>query len=173
MTRAGVMACLTLVDAVHDKGVTRERVDAWLLLLADISDEQGENATVAALRASQWPPKPNEILERVHGTAQGRAEQQWALALKATKDVGAYRSPSFDDSLTSRVIASMGGWPAFCASEQEEHWLRREFVEIYQRLGEASGGQLEPVRLPGLHEGSSRGGGDLVQLNPKPPGRAA
>lgn len=171
MTKAGAANCLALIKAVHsDFDATPKAVEAWALVLADVPDAIGVEATRQALRGSPFAPKPHDLLRLAGGgSPAARAEEAWEDVLATSAAVGAYRSPTFGDPLTSHVVRQMGGWADLCGSDQQAHWLRKEFIEIYQRLAEARGSR-EVVALPtaGIFERGQlpERGGDLERVVP-------
>lgn len=174
MTDKGVLRLIGRIAATNGMAVDRDTLEAqrgeWSTLLAGLDDEQGDAALTAALQETKFPA-PSDILRHAGGggSATNRAELAWEDAYDKSGSVGAYRSPTFADPLTSRVIRSMGGWVDFCKRPGPTHWVRKEFMEIYENLAATAGGQIEPIRTPGIFEGQPRRPAEgLEKIQPPP-----
>lgn len=143
---------------MFSRELTEAATGLYLDGIDDLSVDDFRRAATWAIRNCKFFPTVAEIREAAgkgEASREDRAIRAWVEAWAAASDVGAWRSVEFTDPVTARTIAAMGGWPAFCRSEQGEQWRRKEFLETYRGLA----GDVEadaPLRLPGLHE---RGGG--------------
>lgn len=175
MTEKGVLKLIGRIAATNGTTLERDTLEAqrseWLKLLASLSDEAGDAALTEALSEKKYPA-PSDILRLAGGrrpSVEARAELAWEDVLEMTGAFGAYRSPIFEDPLSSRVVREMGGWAALCSSDQERHWLRREFIEIYSRIAEATAGkEVKALPTAGIFERGQlpERGGDLERVVP-------
>ena len=146
--RARFARAMTLLSEMFDKQVTDVLAAVYFDACRDLSIEEFEAATKAALGGCRYFPKPVELLELAHGTEEDRALSAWLIARSAASSVGSYGRPEFDDENIPRTIRALGGWVAFCVSEEPEDRLRRRFVEYYriqerQALGLPSASRAE------------------------------
>jgi hypothetical protein len=102
-------------------------------------------------RGQYWP-KPADVVRHISGGKGTQALAAWDTALQGVREVGAYGTVTFSDRLILAVIDRMGGWPAFCAMEEDDKPFRqREFIERYTAyLTRPPSGV--PASLAGHHE---------------------
>ena len=72
MTRRGLSEVLTLLEAAYRLKFTPQQAQAWQLLLAPITDEDGKVAAVQLCRDSPYPPKPADIFRLVEEAKEAR-----------------------------------------------------------------------------------------------------
>ena len=57
---------------------------------------------------------------------------QWSNVLRAIRQCGSYRTPTFKDPYTAAVISTIG-WQELCGlSEDRLEWKAKEFVNAYR-----------------------------------------
>jgi len=143
---------MSLIAELFDKKPSDNMMNLYYTVLQELTDEQFKQAINAIARTNKYNcmPKPAEILEQVHGTAQDETLNAWAYAVGAIGKVGAYRSPIFEDGAISETIQHLGGWVVFCDTPQEElKWVQKEFEKFYPVFKKHSRGN---VRLSGIAE---------------------
>jgi len=111
----------------------------------------------------QYMPKPSDIVKLLRGSTQDSALVAWAKVDKAVRNIGTYRSVTFDDPIILLVLQDMGGWIAL-GTKKEDEWpfLAREFENRYR--GYATRPSLEyPRWLPGIAEAQNSQSGQPVE----------
>ena len=103
----------------------------------------------------QYFPKPADVVRHIQGGKNTRALAAWDEALKAVEQFGAYATVTFPDPLIRAVIDRMGGWEAFCTSEEEQAFRQREFIERYSSYTTHPPTDI-PAALVGQHEQRNR-----------------
>jgi hypothetical protein len=80
----------------------------------------------------QFVPKIADIVKMGQGSTGNMALRAWTLVDQAVRTIGPYRSVTFDDRITMRVLQDMGGWAKF-ANTQEQEWpfVAKEFQNRY------------------------------------------
>lgn len=130
------------------------------LFWQDIRDLSYEQVNQALFRyrngAHNFMPTPGQIRAALDGDPEQQALAAWSKFVRAAEQVGAYGSPVFDDPRIHVVIREMGGWVRNAIwDEDEEPWLKREFVTRYRAL---VGRPIEnPPALVGIHESENSG----------------
>ena len=122
---------------LFDKKFTTALMDIYSEALSGYSIEQIEYAINQAAIKCRFFPRPVELIEFITGGSTDipdRAVSEAALVLTAVKRVGAYRSVSFRDPVTTAVIVfSFGGWVKLCNSlkSEDEKWFLKDFEKAY------------------------------------------
>ena len=104
----------------------------------DLTIEQWEAAAKKIIRGRKYTSQPTyaDFLENVMGdkaTEADVAEAQVCIVMKQIREIGYYRTPVFDDSITRHLMSSRWSWSAVCAmTETELKWWGKEFLEAYQ-----------------------------------------
>lgn len=113
----------------------------------------------------QFPPKPADILEMIHGPAGDRALLAWTRTREACARVGQYQSVCFDDGRINATIEQMGGWPKLCATPEAELPFRaKDFERIYTAL---IGREIQPpAYLPGVTDTANNAAGHRRPTTP-------
>lgn len=130
---------------------------AYWFGLQDLPMEAIRQACTKALVECKFMPVPRELrdLAGVMGADQ-RAIVAWNSVKQAIREVGSYRSVSFDDPTINAAIRSLGGWPRVCGTDSEEldKWTSKEFQRLYCRLSALPLGQDLTRYLVGVFEAS-------------------
>lgn len=143
---------LTGLAEVFDAQVSDAKLALYWEALSDLTTDELIHAAGAILRTARFFPTPAEILSAARPKGSG-SMSAFRQARDACSRIGSYRSVEFEDKRITRTIQLMGGWVQFCKSEQDEHWLSKEFCRAYESL---SDGELEHVpALTGLHRGDA------------------
>lgn len=149
---------------VFNAEVSGAKLALYWEALKDLTLEELNRAAGTVLRTAKFFPAPAEILSAAHPKGSGSIAA-YRQARDACSRYGSYRSVEFADKRITRTIQLMGGWPCFCSSTQEDHWLGKEFCRVYDSLSE---GEIEHVpALTGLHRGGAPvlvGAGERKQL---------
>lgn len=67
-----------------------------------------------------FPPTTNDIARLIEGDGKSAGMQAFSKALNSAGRVGAGASVCFDDPIINQVIQDMGGWIAFCMSDEAD-----------------------------------------------------
>lgn len=67
MTRNALLEIAALFEAAYNVTFTPQQLDAWLLLLAPLSDEEAKTAAITTARHSPYPPKPADLFTAARG----------------------------------------------------------------------------------------------------------
>lgn len=143
---------MSLLSELFDKKPSDSLLNLYYTTLQELSDDEFKSAinTIARTNKYNCMPKPAEILENVHGSANDETLNAWANVLGAIRDVGGYRSPTFDGA-TARTIEHLGGWVTFCdATTEELVWKQKDFEKFYP-IFQKRGGE-DHVKLLGIAE---------------------
>lgn len=151
-TKNKIAACVGMLCEAFNRQPTSATFKAYEIGLSDTPDELLDIATTAALSASRsFMPTPGQLRElAVTGGIgyESRAERAWIEFDRAVSQQGADKSVSFADGLINATVRLLGDW-TFCASQCGDEyavWLRKAFLETYQRL--CTAGASETLRQP-------------------------
>jgi hypothetical protein len=114
-------------------------IDTFAALLDDVPYEAANAAVRVLLQTRTWMPSVADIRQTVLELAVGPVRpggEAWHDFLEAVSRYGAYRSPSFEDPIVSRVVGSLG-WKELCLSENQVA-DRARFIELYDQLASQS-----------------------------------
>lgn len=162
MNRLNVARCYTIVALAYGLDASTEAVDTWTMLLADVDDAAGIEATKALCRRdSPFPPRPGEIVAeaaRLDGTA----------------------PPTIDVALGHYLAGNWDVHPAVRAAADRVYWDRRlvperasfEFRQVYAAvvddtpaLTDRHHERLGPAR-PATGEGEPGPIGEIIRGDP-------
>ena len=88
--------------------------------------------------------------------SEDRVQLAWEAMVAAIRDVGGYRSITFEDPAITATVRALGGWERICTTDTEElhKWLRKDFERVYPAFAR----KPRPVeRIAGLHEIANAG----------------
>lgn len=147
---------LALGATFRTEVTTSLRAGYWLGL-RDLTIADVQEAATKAIAGSRHMPTPRDLrdLAGVMGADQ-RAIIAWNALKRAIREVGSYRSVTFDDPTINAVVRSLGGWPRVCLTDSEEldKWTSKEFQRLYRELSALQLGQDLTRHLPGVFESS-------------------
>ena len=105
-----------------------------------IAIEQWESAAKKIIRGRKYTSQPTyaDFYETIFGspvTETDRAGKQVTVVMMQIRELGSYRTPCFDDSVTKTLMSSRWSWQAVCTmTEYELKWWAKEFIESYQAV---------------------------------------
>lgn len=159
MTRDEFTQPMALLSASLARTIERPTLEAWFLILGDLTAEQLTAGIVRTLRTYEFAGLPSPaVIRRNAGVnssfaVEDRSAVAWATIKRAVARVGGYHSIDFDDPLITATIRALGGWERICdteAGEQFDVWLRRDFERLYASLQRTGIDAQETQPLPGL-----------------------
>jgi len=153
------IAMQTLAVA-FDKEATEDLYEVYWQALKDLPLEAFQRACGAALRTSEWMPRPAH-LRKLTGEVgpEHRATVAWEAVRTAIGQHGTYKSVDFSDPVINATIRNMtGGWTELGRREAKDFdiWGRKEFERIYQALYATGVTEESASHLAGTHEHGNR-----------------
>lgn len=143
-----------------DVQLSAERIALYFEDLAEFPIDAVVAALAKARRAQVYAgfPKPAEIIRRIEGTEQDRAEMAWRTFCQICTEQGAYPSLQITDGAMAFAIEHLGGWIGAQAklaeaSPEMARAYENQFKASY-KLGQAR--QLPPQYFLGLFEANNR-----------------
>jgi hypothetical protein len=151
-------AMAVLQAAIGKESIAKETVEAWFLILGDLTAEQFKMGIITTLRSHEFHGLPPVGLIRKNAGAVSidsadRAVVAWWRVKSAIATHGSYESVVFDDPLINATIRALGGWIEVCGTESGENfdvWLFRRFKEMYATLLACGVHADEAAPLPGI-----------------------
>lgn len=143
---------LYALGETFNETVSEGRASIYFRALQDLSLHDVERAMNAHVRASQWFPKPAELLAAAHGATEDHGELAWASVQAEVRRVGWTGTPAWSDPLAERAALRLfGSWRGLCEqlprSGPELLGLRKQFLALYGALArQDAGGVLPPSR---------------------------
>ena len=114
----------------------------------------------------QFMPKPADIVRMIEGGSADAAKSAWAEVEWAVRTVGPYPDVTFDDPVTMRVLADMGGWIDLGRrAEKEWPFVARDFEARYRAYRSQGTVPEHPATLTGMTNAERR----LSGYQPAPP----
>lgn len=164
-------AMLRLVAEQYGKTLSPELVRLYFDGLSHLPLEAVRAAMNAHLRnpdSGQFMPKIADLIRALGGSTLDAAQLAWTRVMDAVALVGTYESVCFDDAVTQRVIADMGGWIALGAvSERELPFRQREFESRYRAYRARSEAPEHPAVLPGILDRDNWANGYATSQEPR------
>lgn len=132
--------------------VTPSTIEVYERFLDELEPSALDRAVKAAIRTCKFRPTVSEVLELARVTDQGARRtgaEAWGDVVKAIREVGAYRVPTFADEITAYAVERLG-WRNLCVEGSSDAADRARFVEVYDAAsgrrdrGEQIGIELTP-----------------------------
>lgn len=152
MTKESFEAGMAVFTATfRDISITPTNLNAWWSLLKDMPDNDFTRAIMSICRSEkQIYPGTNIvalILDRARGDVQSQSLRALLLTERAMFEVGAYKSPRFEDPIINCVVSRLGGWEHVCLMDLDEwKFVRKDFERIYQDMAKHG----VPAEIPNL-----------------------
>lgn len=123
---------LTAMAEIYDKELSEISVQLYWNCLKHLDFDHFREACAKCVETSKFMPKPAEILQNASGgPRETHAIREWDAIQAAVSSVGAYQSVEFDDPVTAKAATAVGGWSELCRPTEDEHWLRKRFIETW------------------------------------------
>ncbi len=131
---------IAVMAALFDK-FTEEKVVLYNRMLSDIPPVLVDKAIQSLARTSKFPPTVAEIREKaeeIYRIAGNEpipdAGEAWGEVLQAISHQGSYRTPKFDDPITTETVRRMG-WQELCRRRVEMSSVdRAQFMKMYDDI---------------------------------------
>jgi len=167
MTKDALARGFALIcTAFPNLGMNETTLDVWAKLLEDLDDNPFLNAVLRLCREEKQLYPGTNVVALIRERAVSSTSGIVALTRleDAMREVGGYRSITFDDPVIHLVVMRMGGWPKLCAMVVGEwKFIRRDFEKLYDAAcREPIPVDQIPTRLAGILEisNSANGHGD-------------
>jgi hypothetical protein len=148
--RPAFAEAMHLLAETFNEHVSEVRAEGYFDALRDWSIVDVNRAVRLALRACKFFPKPIELIELLNGTADMNADAAWGELIRAVRQFGYARMPTFTDERTMRAIReTWGSWSQLCETLPNEGgelvgWMK-QFKSAFQSLERRDvGRRLEP-----------------------------
>jgi len=164
MTESEFVNGIALMTASIGKPMPDQQVEAWYLILGELTVDQLRRGIIETIRHHQFAgfPPVGTILANAGATTTVADEAilAWASVRDAIGRVGAYDSADFGPTVNA-VIRDLGGWPTICDTLTADlQWVEKRFCGAYRAFSATSRIPDEMTRhLPGLSEMSNSRGG--------------
>jgi hypothetical protein len=157
---------LTAAGVIYNTEVDEQIFSIYWRILKKFSIEKLKDAFSKHFEASQFFPKPADIITIIEGGKDAKALKAWVKVVDKIKSEGAYSSVSFRDKKINATIKKMGGWVKLCAmTTREEAFKAIDFQKIYNLVSDD-----ETLNCPQLLHGIlSPYDGSLRQYSPNQP----
>lgn len=117
---------LTLMADIHEKDISKAKVEYYWEFLESFTDEQCEMAFKKVGR--KWFPKPQDFLDVLHGSNEDRSLVGWQDVMKCLTD--GKRSENLD---INRTVSALGGWDNLESQSFDElQWTEKRFKEHFE-----------------------------------------
>lgn len=147
--KPGFLLAITALAELFGRELSDAGLELYFRSLRDLSPAEFKMAVESCARTCRHFPRPAEILEAAHGSGDSRAIEAWIDAWGLVSSVGSYQTPEIYDPVTAKTIEAMGGWPAFCLTEDSESWHRKRFIDTWIALDKRRE-HIERTRLAGI-----------------------
>lgn len=140
MTKEEFVKGITFLGLAYNKEFDQNQTAVWFTFFQKDSFGDFRNAVVRLITKCKYLPSiaeiRGEIAEIRSPELQKTSAEAWEDVESAMQKYGFYRSKEALESLDSvsrKVIRSMGGFAELCRSEEGD-WMRRNFCKLYEDL---------------------------------------
>lgn len=116
--------------------ISEATIMAYEIGLKDLPPQQVETAVTNAIRSCKFMPTVKELRELATGMKDiDRPVLAWEAVISIP--LNPYKHVDFDDPLINATIRNLGGWPSFIdrfSDAESEKWVRKDFIDTYQKL---------------------------------------
>lgn len=145
---------MALLETVFPQGadVSKKKIDLYYEMLSDIPIDNIRANIQVLVNTRKYPTFPTIAEIRQPLTDSDRkieTEQAWLQVIEKIRDVGHWKSVTFDDPCIMKAIEAMGGWERVAMVDiKDTKWLRMEFEKVYASVSPVDA----PLSLPGAFE---------------------
>ncbi|WLD13128.1 DUF6475 domain-containing protein [Planctellipticum variicoloris] len=162
MNRTEFGRAMAMLSASVGKPMPTEQVEAWHLLLGDLTRDELQAGIVGALSAHTYGGLPPVGLIRQHAKPELRvlacdvdtaAVSAWTGVVNAMRTHGGYATVDFSP-LVNAVVRALGGWVRLTEQPSEDllRYVRPQFLQTFKALAAAGVRQNESAPLPGIED---------------------
>ena len=110
--------------------------EVWVKVLKGYPAQKIMDACIVCIRTKRFFPRVSEMIEIIEGNIESEAELAWLTLKEKMERYGYYKSVSFPENIViGAVVEAMGGWmKLFDIKEDEEKWVKKEFMKLYPIL---------------------------------------
>lgn len=150
ITLGEAKSILSLVALNYDRTVPQGTAELWCTMFADYTAEEVLVVVREHMADSRFFPTVAELRERLaRRTFDGPTpEEAWGLVLRAVRNVGYMRTPTFEHQAVGLAVDDVG-WRNICLAEEENiavtraHFYRAYTSRMKRALHEQQVGRLE------------------------------
>lgn len=177
MTRTEFGRAMALLSAAVGRSMPSEQVEAWHLLLGDLTADELQAGIVSALNAHTYGgfPAVGQIRQHARPELQGlkcdadtAALAAWSGVVDAMRSLGGYASVDFGP-VVNAVVRSLGGWVRLTEQSSEDllRFVRPQFLQTFKALSAVGVREAEAAPLAGLADiDNSRKGLPVQEAKP-------
>lgn len=128
---------MVMLGVIYDQIISEEKMNIYYELLRSYSIDVLQKGATRLIkeRTTASFPKPAEIIEKIEGNLEDKANLAWEKVTKAMLKHGHYQSVSFDDHVIHSVMQVMGGWAETGNWLKDDmKWKRIEFCKLYNSM---------------------------------------
>ena len=122
---------LTLMADLHEKEVSKAKIEYYFQVLEPFSDDECEQAFKKV--GLKWFPKPQDFLDLLQGTTKDKSIGAWQTVMNCLSA----GSRSTNDQSIDRAVSAVGGWDYLGQQSYDElKWTEKRFREHYEVIAE-------------------------------------
>ena len=124
------------LEISFNKKMTVEEIEIYWEMLKGYEDKDIKNATIKCIKELTFFPRIADIIRPIEGDTKEEAELAWLYLKEKIGDDGYYNSVSFPKyPAVGAVVEALGGWLRITdIKENEETWIKKEFIVLYPIL---------------------------------------
>ena len=151
MKRDTFTQAIKSLEVSFNKKMTKEEIEIYWEMLKGYEDKDIKNAVIKCIKELTFFPHIADIIRPIEGNAKEETELAWLYLKKKIEDDGYYSSVSFPKyPAVGAVVEALGGWVRITdMKENEETWIKKEFIILYPILKKNGG---YPKELAGFFE---------------------
>ena len=127
------LTCINSLESAFGEELSKNRIKIYWEILGNYNEKDMKNAIIKLIRELKFFPKISEIIEAIEGDPEDEAELAYLEFREKLDDEGSYLSVSFPKHpAIGATIEALGGWIKVSdTSKEEEKWLRKDFIKLY------------------------------------------
>jgi len=124
------------LEVSFGKKMTKEEIEIYWEILKGYEDKEIKNATIKCIKELTFFPRIADIIRPIGGDTKEESELAWLYLKEKIEDDGYYSSVSFPKyPAVGAVVEALGGWLRITdMKENEETWIKKEFIVLYPIL---------------------------------------
>lgn len=140
MSKEDFVKGMKLLSVSYGKEVNQEMLEVWYSMLHQYTTEQFSRAVQELIKTEKFFPSIAHITEQISKQSMEdfpEAEDEWEEVRRAVRLYGSYRIQEAMESFkpyTRKIVEHIGFWNICQATQEEQKWNRKEFIEEYNTL---------------------------------------